>query len=216
MILPHEPLGHHMLLMDSMLAPRPITTVVCISTSQLPNVSASPTHGAYILAIARSLPSLLAAADLVLKQLGRAIPTMTTAKLKHLNTICQLTTVMSGQPNAPPTNPTSQRVVPTTPLRVAIAAPPRVTTTSNTITAPNTIQQSPIVHQRLTRHNNPFQILADDEDDDDTDTVVASNCSPRMPHPTQRPQTIQPTSQPPTTVLTTVRRPPPLCPRKQS
>jgi hypothetical protein len=120
---------------------------------------------------------LLAAANL-LQQLGRAIPTMTTAKLTHLNAIWQLTTIMSGQPIAPPPDPTSLRVVPATPPRLAIAAPPRVATMSNTITALNTIQQSPIVHQRLTRHNNPFQILADDEDDDDTDTVVASNFSP--------------------------------------
>jgi hypothetical protein len=103
---------------------------------------------------------------------------MTTAKLKHLNAILQLTTIMSGQPNAPPPNLTSPRVVPATPPRVAIAAPLRVATRSNTITAPNTIQQLPIVHQRLTRHSNPFQILADDEDNNDTDTVVGSNCSP--------------------------------------
>jgi hypothetical protein len=127
--------------------------------------------------------TLLAAADL-LQQLGHVIPTTTTAKLKHLNAIWQLTTIMSGQPNAPPPHPTSPRVVPATPPRVAIAAPPRVATTSNTITAPNTIQQLPIVHQHLTWHNNPFQILADDEDDDDTNTDVASNCSPRVPHPT--------------------------------
>jgi hypothetical protein len=127
--------------------------------------------------------TLLAAADL-LQQLGCAIPTTTTAKLKHLNAMCQLTTIMSGQPNTPPTNPTSPRVVPATPPRVAVAAPPRVATTSNTITTPNTIQQSPMVHQCLTRHNNPFQILADDEDDNDTNTVVASNYSQQKPHPT--------------------------------
>jgi hypothetical protein len=99
--------------------------------------------------------TLLAAANLV-QQLGCAIPTTTTAKLKHLNAICQLTTIMSGQPNAPPIDPTSPRVVP--------ATPPRVATTSNTITAPNTIRQLPIVHQCLTWHKTPFQILADDED----------------------------------------------------
>jgi hypothetical protein len=153
--------------------------------------------------------TLLAAADL-LQHLGRAIPTMTTAKLKHLNAICQLTTIMSGQPNAPPPDPTSPRVVPATSPRVAVAAPPRVATTSNTITAPNTIRQLPIVHQGLTRHKNPFQILADDDNDKDTDTFVASNCSPRAPCPTQRPQPIQPPSHPPTTEPTTVWRPPPL------
>jgi hypothetical protein len=147
--------------------------------------------------------TLLAGANLQ-QQLGCAIPTMTTAKLKYLNAICQLTTIMFGQPNAPPSDPTSPRVVPATTPRVAGAAPPRVATTSNTILALNTIQQLPILHQCLTWYNNPFQILTDDEDDNDTNTVVASNCSPRAPHPTQRPQTNQPTSQPPTTVPTTV------------
>jgi hypothetical protein len=77
--------------------------------------------------------TLLAAADL-LQQLGRAIPTTTTAKLKHLNAIHQLTTIMSDQPNAPPPNPTLPRVVPATPPRVAVAAPWRVAMASNTIT----------------------------------------------------------------------------------
>jgi hypothetical protein len=121
--------------------------------------------------------TLLAVANL-LQHLGQAIPTTTTAKLKHLNAISKLTIIMSGQPNAPPPDPTSPRVVPATPPRVAVAAPLRVATMCNTITAPNTIRQLPIVHQWLTRHNNPFQILADDDNDKDTDTVVASNCSP--------------------------------------
>jgi hypothetical protein len=155
---------------------------------------------------------MLAVADL-LQQLGRGIPAMTTAKLKHLNTICQLTSIMSGQPNAPPPDPTSPRVVPATPLRVAVAAPPRVATTSNTITAPNTIQQLHIVHQHLTWHNNPFQVLVDDDNDNNTNTVFASTCSPQAPHPTQHPQMIQPPSQQPTTVPTTVQRPPPICPQ---
>jgi hypothetical protein len=153
--------------------------------------------------------TLLAVAGL-LQHLGRAIPTTTTAKLKHLKAICQLTTIMSGQPNAPPPDPTSPRVVPATPPRVAVAAPPRLATMSNTITAPNTIRQFPIVHQRLTWHNNPFHILADDDNNKDTNTVVASNCSPQAPHPTQRPQTIQPPSHPPATEPTTIWRLPPL------
>ncbi len=86
--------------------------------------------------------TLLAAANLI-QQLGLAIPTTTTVKLKHLNAIQQLTTIMAGQPNAPPPNPTSPRVVPATPPRVAIAGPPRVVAMSNTITASKTIQQSP-------------------------------------------------------------------------
>jgi hypothetical protein len=153
--------------------------------------------------------TLLAAADL-LQHLGHAIPTTTTDKLKNLNAIHQLTTIMSGQPNAPPPDPTSPRVVPATPPRVAVAAPPRVARTSNTIMVPNTIRQLPIVHQWLTRHNNPFQILTDDDDDEDTNMVIARNCSPGAPCPTQRPQTIQPPSRPPITEPTTIRRPPPL------
>jgi hypothetical protein len=111
---------------------------------------------------------------------------MATAKLKHLDAIRRLTTIMSSLPNTPPPpDPTSPRVVPATPLRVPVTAPPRVATTSNTITAPNTIRQLPIIHQHLTRHNNPFQILLDNDDDDDDDTVIASNCSPRTPLTTQ-------------------------------
>jgi hypothetical protein len=121
--------------------------------------------------------TLLAGANL-LHHLGRAIPTTATAKLKHLNAIHQLTTIMSGQPNAPSPDPTSPRVVPVTPPRVAVAAPRRVAMMSNTITAPNTIQQLPIIHQWQTGHNNPFQILADNNDNKDTNTIVASNCSP--------------------------------------
>jgi hypothetical protein len=61
--------------------------------------------------------TLLAAANL-LQQLGCAIPTMTTAKLKHLNAIQQLTIIMAGQPDTPLPDPTSPRVVPATPPRV--------------------------------------------------------------------------------------------------
>ena len=82
-------------------------------------------------------------------------------------------------------------------------------TTSNNITIPNVIRNMPLVHERHTHHNNPFNILTDDDDNDDT--VVASNCSPRQPppslptsdlpvrQPTIRPKrqlTIQPTSHP--------------------
>jgi hypothetical protein len=143
--------------------------------------------------------------------IGRPVTTTRTCNPNYdhcqaetLNATRQLTTIMSDQPNASPPNPTLPRIVPATPPRVAVAAPWRVATASITITAPNTIQQVHLVHQRLTRHNNPFQILADNDNDDDTNTVVASNCSPQAPHPKQRPQTIQPPSQPPTTVPTTV------------
>jgi hypothetical protein len=56
---------------------------------------------------------------------------------------------------------------------------------SNNTTAPNVIRQMPLVHQRHTRNNNPFHLLADDNDNDDT--VVASNCSPRSPLPNLQP-----------------------------
>ncbi len=47
----------------------------------------------------------------------------------------------------------------------------------------------PLVHQRHSRNNNPFKILADDDDDDDT--VVASNCSPLVPLPSLPPSDLQ-------------------------
>jgi hypothetical protein len=69
--------------------------------------------------------------------------------------------------------------------RVAATPPPRVATMSNNTTAPNVIRQMPLVHQRHTRNNNPFHLLADDNDNDDT--VVASNCSSRSPSPNLQP-----------------------------
>jgi hypothetical protein len=74
--------------------------------------------------------------------------------------------------------------------------------TLTTITTPHTICQLPIVHQRLTQHNNPFQILAEDDDDNDDSTFVASNCSPQAPLPTQHECWV------PTDTLTTAPRPP--------
>jgi hypothetical protein len=53
--------------------------------------------------------TLLAVTNLF-KQLGQTIPTMARAKLKHLTTICQLSTIMSGQLNFAPPLPTFQRV----------------------------------------------------------------------------------------------------------
>jgi hypothetical protein len=97
---------------------------------------------------------------------------------------------MSGQPDAEPsatpipridatTPPRGENVAPprvaiTAPLRVANTAPPRVATTSNTITAPEKIRRLPRIHQRVTRANNPFNILSDDDDN----AVVHSNRSP--------------------------------------
>jgi hypothetical protein len=87
-----------------------------------------------------------------------------------------------------PEEPPSPRVVALT-ARVVSAPPPRVATTSNNITAPNVIRTMPLVHQRHTRNNNPFNILADDDDNDDT--VVASNCSPHVPPPSLPPSDLQ-------------------------
>jgi hypothetical protein len=77
--------------------------------------------------------TLLAGANLF-EQLGRTIPTMASAKLKHLAAIHQLSTIISGQLNFPPSVPTSPRVETDLPPRAAIATPRRVATTSNTIT----------------------------------------------------------------------------------
>jgi hypothetical protein len=143
--------------------------------------------------------SIAAAAD-ILQSLGGTVPTTTTAKIKHIRAIQKMTAIMARQ--RAPAMPPAQRVVEPT---------PRMATTSNNITAPNIIRNMPRIHQRQTRNNNPFHILADD--DDTVDTVVASNCTPRIPPPslpTSDPQgnppmhcpicqpTKQPTSLPPT------------------
>jgi hypothetical protein len=101
-----------------------------------------------------------------------------------------------------PAMPPAQRVVEPT---------LRMVTTSNNITAPNIIKNMPHIHQCQTCNNNPFHILANN--DDDADTVVASNCTPRTPPPSLptsdlqgnppmhcpiRQPTKQPTSLPPT------------------
>jgi hypothetical protein len=105
--------------------------------------------------------------------------------MKHIAAIIQLSAIMSGIPEAPssPVDAT-MRVGTATPLRVAIVTPPRVATTSNTITTPSTVRRMPIIHQRVTRNNISFQILANTNDDnDDDDMVVHSNCRPRAPRP---------------------------------
>jgi hypothetical protein len=111
-----------------------------------------------------------------------------------------MTAIMAGQ--RAPAMPPAQRVVEPT---------PRMATTSNNITAPNIIRNMPCIHQRQTRNNNPFHILA--YNDDNVDTVVASNCTPCIPPPSLptsdlqgnppmrcpiRQPTKQPTSLPPT------------------
>jgi hypothetical protein len=141
----------------------------------------------------------------IFEQLGGTIPTTTaSAKLKQLSAIRQLSLIMSGQPNAPTPVPTAPMVETATLPWVVVAAPPTVATTLYMITALNTIHQLPIVHQRVTRNNNPYQILADDDNDkDDEEKVVASNCSPKTPlpmlHKRHGPIVVPPTIPRPTT-----------------
>jgi hypothetical protein len=106
---------------------------------------------------------------------------------------------MTGQQEAPEEPPSPRVVAPTT--RVVSAPPPRVATTSNNITGPNVIRTMPLVHQCHTHNNNPFNILADDDDDDDT--VLASNCSPRVPPPSLPPSDLRgnPTARQPMRLL---------------
>jgi hypothetical protein len=141
-----------------------------------------PTHCQIPIASQNDL-SILAATDL-LTALGRTIPILATAKAKYVNAIRQLTSILTNQPAMRMDEP-AQRVDSPAP-RVAESPPPRVATTSNNITSPTTIQQLPLIHQQQMRSNNPFQILADNDDNDDM-TVVASNCSPRSPLPNLNP-----------------------------
>jgi hypothetical protein len=141
--------------------------------------------------------SIVAAANL-LQALGTTVPTSATAKRKYIRAIQDLTAIMAGQPatQSPIDSPDTRMEAAS--KRVGRATPLRVATTSNNITAPNVIRQMLLVHQRHTHNNNPFQILASDDDHDD-DTVVASNCSPRLPSPS-----LSPSDNP---------RVPPACPR---
>ena len=125
--------------------------------------------------------SIVAAAAL-LQALGTTVPTSATEKCKYIRAIQDLTVIMAGQPASQPPIDSPDTRMEAASQRVGHATPPRVATTLNNIIAPNVIRQMPLVHQRHTRNNNPFQILATDDDDDD-DTVVASNCSPRLPPP---------------------------------
>ncbi len=157
-----------------------------------------PTHCQIPVTLQHDL-SIATAAD-ILQTLGGTVPTTTTAKIKHIRAIQKMTAIMAGQ--QAPAMPPAQRVVEPT---------PRMATTSKNITAPNIIRNMPRIHQRQTCNNNPFHILADD--DDNVDTVMASNCTPRIPPPSLptsdlhrnpsmhrpiRQPTKQPTSLPPT------------------
>ncbi len=155
-----------------------------------------PTH-CQVPILSENDKTLLTASNFI-QQLGGLVPPSAQDKIKHLTTIQRLTAIMSGQPNiSSPTTP-APRVGNATPPRVANVAPPRVApsmrptpprtaTTSNTITAPATLRRLPRIHQRVTRANNPFAILAADDDDD---TVVHSNRSPTneiVPEPVRQP-----------------------------
>ena len=134
--------------------------------------------------------SISTASELI-KALGAAVPTTTIEKIKHIKAIQDLTAILARRqtPESPTvrtgTHPTvstgtpAPRVTPPS-LRVANTPPPRVATTSNNITTPNVIRNMPFVHERHTRHNNPFNILTDDEDDDDT--AIAAHVSHHLPY----------------------------------
>jgi hypothetical protein len=116
--------------------------------------------------------SISMAAELI-KALGAVVPTTSMDKIKHIRAIQDLTAILA-RPQTPEAEPAPRVTAPS--LRVANVPPPRVATTSNNITAPNVIRNMPLVHQHQTRHNNPFNILTNDDNDDDI--VVTSNCSP--------------------------------------
>ncbi len=89
---------------------------------------------------------------------------------------------MTGQQATPLSMDLPDTSMGATDQRVEHAPPPRAATTPNNITAPNVIRQMPLIHQRHTCNNNPFQILASN-DDDYNNTMAASNCSPHVPTP---------------------------------
>jgi hypothetical protein len=129
-----------------------------------------PTHCQILVASEHDLS--IAAAEDLLASLGGTVLVSTNDKIKYIRAIQQLTAIMARQRVQPqPASAPPQMVVATPPLRVA--------TTSNNTTAPNVIRQMPLVHQRHTRNNYPFHLLANDDDNDDT--VVASNCSLHSP-----------------------------------
>ena len=150
--------------------------------------------------------TLLMANDF-LRRIGEVVPTLAQDKIKHIETIRRLSEIMSGQPDPLSPTPPAPRVGDAAPPRVATIAPPRVATTapprvapiapptatqptaprvattSNTITAPATLRRLPRIHQRVTRANNPFEVLADGDDDDDTIVHSNSNHSPKQAVP---------------------------------
>jgi hypothetical protein len=167
--------GRPMQPMVSTSAQPPTTTGASNSTSHPRDASVSPTRGAYIQPIAKSLLLHNMISPLPLQQtfsshLGALYLQQPLQKIKHIRAIQKMTAIMAGQ-QAPAMLP-AQRVVEST---------PRMATTSNNIMAPNIIRNMPCIHQRQTCNNNPFHILAND--DGNVDTVVASNCTPHIPPP---------------------------------
>ena len=122
--------------------------------------------------------SIVAATDL-LQSLGTTVPISATAKRKYIRAIQDLTAIMAGQQASQPPIDLPDTILEAASQRVGHATPPRVATTLNNNTAPNVIRQMLLVHQCNTRNNNLFQILATNDNADD-DTVVASNCNPRL------------------------------------
>jgi hypothetical protein len=99
--------------------------------------------------------SIAAATDL-LHAFGTTVPTSATAKRKYIQTIQDLTAIMTGQQTTPLPIDSPDTRLGAADQRVGHATPPRVATTSNNITAPNFIRQLPLIHQCHTRNNNPF------------------------------------------------------------
>jgi hypothetical protein len=160
----HEHPGHHMQSIVSTSDLPPTTTNTSNSTFLQCAASASLTPGACThcqvpVTLQHNL-SIAAAADL-LKVFGGTVPTSTADKIKHIQTIQDLTAIMAGQQGTPPTvDAPPTRVVAPCP-RVVTTPPPRVAATSNNILTPNAIRQMPLFHQRQTcNSNNPFHILS--------------------------------------------------------
>jgi hypothetical protein len=152
--------------------------------------------------------SIAAAAD-IFKVFGGTVPKSSANKIKHIQAIWELTTIMARQQTDPPTvDAPTPRVVAPCP-RVVTTPPPRAATKSNNITTPNAIKQMPLIHQHHTCNNNPFHILSDNDDNDDT--VIASNCSPSAP-PTVSPSSAPPVNPPTRHAPRQLMSPPPIPP----
>jgi hypothetical protein len=157
--------------------------------------------------------SIAAAADL-LKVFGGTVSKMSANKIKHIQAIRELTTIMAGQWMGPPTvDAPTPRVFAPCP-RVATPSPPKVATTSNNITTPNAIRQMPLNHQHHTCNNNPFHILTNNDDNDGT--VITSSCSPSAPLTlslSSAPPVNPPTRQVPRWLMSPPPIPPPSAPQ---